>query len=173
MGVRVDDRYEVTSDEHDRFRRDGFVHLPAVLNEPELAEIDQVYDAFMRGDIAVEGRDLNDMVTGEFGTDPTGYVIFNVMLPRRYHPRWQGNVYERIARSIAEQLCGEGMTIDFDQLLAKQPGRHDAVFEWHQDQAYWIHTDARRTATCWRAVDDSTPVSVNVSSCRPPRGPRS
>lgn len=48
------------------------------------------------------------------------------------------------------------MTIDFDQLLAKQPGRGDAVFAWHQDQAYWIGTDDRRTATCWLAVDDST-----------------
>jgi ectoine hydroxylase-related dioxygenase (phytanoyl-CoA dioxygenase family) len=96
------------------------------------------------------------MVTGEFGTDPTTYRIFNVMLPRRYHPAWQGNVFERVAHSIAEQLCGEGMTLDFDQLLAKQPGREDAVFAWHQDQAYWINTDDRRTATCWLALDDST-----------------
>ena len=30
------------------------------------------------------------------------------------------------------------------------------VIGWHQDQAYWIDTDDRRTATCWLAVDDST-----------------
>ena len=48
------------------------------------------------------------------------------------------------------------MVIDFDQLLAKAPRREDAVFEWHQDQAYWIDTEDRRTATCWLAVDDST-----------------
>ena len=35
-------------------------------------------------------------------------------------------------------------------------GRADAVFAWHQDQAYWINTDDRRTATCWLAMDDST-----------------
>ena len=156
MGTRIGDRYEVSSAERERFELDGYVHLPGVLTEEELAEIDRVYDAFVRGDIVVEGRDLNDMVTGDFGTDPSGYVIFNVMLPRRYHPAWQGNVFERVGHSIAEQLCGEGMTLDFDQLLAKQPGRDDAVFAWHQDQAYWIHTDDRRTATCWLAVDDST-----------------
>lgn len=83
-------------------------------------------------------------------------AIANVVLPRRYYPAWQGNLFERRAESIAEQLCGEGMTIDFDQLLAKQPGRADAVFAWHQDQAYWIGTDDRRTGTCWLAVDDST-----------------
>lgn len=156
VGTRVGDRYEVTVEERERFARDGYVHLPAVLDEAELADLDRVYDAFMRGEIAVEGRDLNDMVTGAYGTDPSKYVIFNVMLPRRYHPAWEGNVFERVGHSIAEQLCGEGMTLDFDQLLAKQPGRDDAVFEWHQDQAYWINTEDRRTATCWLALDDST-----------------
>jgi phytanoyl-CoA hydroxylase len=156
MGKRAGDRYEVTDDERARFERDGYVHLPGVLTDDELADLDPVYDAFMRGEIAVEGRDLYDMVTGEFGTDPTTYAIFNVMLPRVYFPEWQENVFERVGRSIAEQLCGEGMTLDFDQLLAKQPGREDAVFAWHQDQAYWINTDDRRTATCWLALDDST-----------------
>ncbi len=78
------------------------------------------------------------------------------MLPRIYFPEWQGNIFELLAASIAQQLCGEGMTIDFDQLLAKQPFKEDAVFGWHQDQAYWIETDDRRTATCWLAVDPST-----------------
>jgi phytanoyl-CoA hydroxylase len=156
VGQRVDDRYVVTDNEVQHFKDNGFVHLPQVLREDELQHLDPVYDAFMRGAIAVKGRDLYDMVTGEFGTDPAHYAIFNVMLPRVYFPAWQGNIFERVGASIAEQLCGEGMALDFDQLLAKQPGRDDAVFAWHQDQAYWINTDDRRTATCWLALDDST-----------------
>ncbi len=153
---RRGDRYLVTDADREAFERDGYVHLPGVLSEDELAEIEEVYDRFLRGDIEVPGKDLNDMTTGEHGTDPSGYAIVNVMVPRRYLPDWQGNVFERRAASIAEQLCGPDMVIDFDQLLAKQPGRADAVFAWHQDQAYWIDTDDRRTATCWLAVDDST-----------------
>jgi phytanoyl-CoA hydroxylase len=153
---RRGDEYVVSDEEQERFRRDGYVHLNGVLAEPEIAEIEAVYDRFLRGEIAVAGKDFNDMTTGEHGTDPSGYAIVNVMVPRRYHPEWQGNVFERRAASIARQLCGDGMVIDFDQLLAKQPGRDDAVFGWHQDQAYWIDTDDRRTATCWLAVDDST-----------------
>jgi ectoine hydroxylase-related dioxygenase (phytanoyl-CoA dioxygenase family) len=156
MGVRQGDRYLVTDEERERFERDGYVHLPSVLTDDEVSEIERVYDAFLRGEIPVAGRDLNDMVTGEYGTDPSGYAVVNVMLPRRYYPAWQGNIFERVGHSIAEQLCGEGMVLDFDQLLAKHPGRADAVFAWHQDQAYWIHTEDRRTATCWLAVDDST-----------------
>jgi ectoine hydroxylase-related dioxygenase (phytanoyl-CoA dioxygenase family) len=65
-------------------------------------------------------------------------------------------VYERRAADVAEQLCGSGMTIDYDQLLAKQPYKDDAVFAWHQDMAYWPNTDDRRTATFWLAIDHST-----------------
>ena len=156
MGHRVDERYVITEQERELFERDGYVHLPGVLSEAEVAELDHVYDAFMRGEVEVEGRDLYDMVTGDFGGDPANFVLFNVMLPRKYHPGWQGNIFERVSQTIADQLCGDGMVLDFDQLLAKQPGRKDAVFAWHQDQAYWINTDDRRTATCWLAVDDST-----------------
>lgn len=156
MGVRSGDRYLVSDAERARFDRDGFVHLPGVLTSDEIDAIEVVYDTFMRGEIDVPGKDLYDMVTGEYGTDPAGYAIFNVMLPRRYHPGWQDDIFERVGLSIAEQLCGDGMVLDFDQLLAKQPGRDDAVFAWHQDQAYWINTDDRRTATCWLAIDDST-----------------
>jgi phytanoyl-CoA hydroxylase len=148
--------YTVTDSERELFRHDGYVHLRGVLSEEEVAEIESVYDRFLRREIEVVGKDFNDMTTGEHGTDPTGYAIVNVMLPRRYYPAWQGNIFEIRAHSIAEQLCGEGMSIDFDQLLAKSPNKPEAVFHWHQDQAYWIDTDDRRTATCWLAVEDST-----------------
>jgi ectoine hydroxylase-related dioxygenase (phytanoyl-CoA dioxygenase family) len=150
------DDYMVRPEEVEAFHRDGYVHLPQVLTPGELAGIEAVYDRFLRREIPVPGKDFNDMTTGEHGSDPSGYAIVNVMVPRRYLPDWQGNVFERRAASIARQLCGDGMVIDFDQLLAKHPGRDDAVFAWHQDQAYWIDTDDRRTATCWLAVDDST-----------------
>ena len=149
-------RYAVSDAEREAFRRDGYVHLRGVLSDDELSDVADVYDRFLRREIAVDGKDFNDMTTGEHGTDPSGYAIVNVMLPRKYLPSLQGSVYEQRAMSIAEQLCGEGMTIDFDQFLAKHPGRPDAVFGWHQDQAYWIDTGDRRTATCWLAVDDTS-----------------
>ncbi|NDG10996.1 MAG: phytanoyl-CoA dioxygenase family protein, partial [Actinobacteria bacterium] len=150
------DEYIVSAEELARFKRDGYVHLQGVMSESEMKVIDDAYQSFLDRRIEVEGRDFNDMTTGEFGTDPTSYAIVNVMLPRKYLPSLQGNLFERRAASIAKQLCGDGMVIDFDQLLAKQPFREDAVFAWHQDQAYWIDTPDRRTATCWLAVDDST-----------------
>jgi len=156
----VDDRidggsYDVTDDEREHFRTQGYVHLRGLLTDDEVAELEVVYDRFLDRDISVPGKDYCDMA-GDYGRDPDDYSIINVMLPRRYHPEWQDNIFEQRAASVAEQLCGGGMVIDYDQLLAKQPNRDDAVFAWHQDMAYWPDTPDTRTATLWLAIDDST-----------------
>ena len=150
-----DGRYVIDDEDRRRFDEDGFVHLAGVLTADEVAEIEVTYDQFLRREIDVAGKDYCDMA-GDYGRDPSDYSIVNVMLPRKYHPAWQDNVYERRTAEIAQQLCGDGMTIDYDQLLAKQPHKTDAVFAWHQDMAYWPATEDRRTATFWLAVDDST-----------------
>ena len=152
---RQESRFLVSDEERERFQRDGWVHLPGVLSEEELVDIESVYDRFTNRDIPVAGRDFCDM-SGDYDRDAADFSIINVMLPRRYHREWRGNMFEQRADSIAEQLCGPDMVIDYDQLLAKRPGRSDAVFGWHQDLAYWFETPDPRTATLWLALDDST-----------------
>ncbi|MSR47186.1 MAG: phytanoyl-CoA dioxygenase family protein [Planctomycetes bacterium] len=148
--------YRVSTAQKAAFERDGWVHLPGVLAPDEVAALATDYDRFLRGEITVAGKDFCDM-SGDYTKTVEQFSIINVMLPRRYHPAWQGNVYEQRAASIAEQLCGAGMALDYDQLLAKRPQRDDAVFGWHQDLAYWpTDTPDLRTATCWLAIDDST-----------------
>ena len=156
MSDRIDgDEYRVTPQERAHFAERGYVHLRGLLTEDEVAALEVDYDRFLRREIAVPGKDYCDMA-GDYGREPDDYSIINVMLPRRYHPAWQGNAFERRAASVARQLCGDGMTIDYDQLLAKRPHRDDAIFAWHQDMAYWPDTPDTRTATLWLAIDDST-----------------
>jgi phytanoyl-CoA hydroxylase len=176
VGDRINgDDYRVTDEEREHFRDCGFVHLRGLLTDDEISELEVVYDRFLRREIEVPGKDYCDMA-GDYGRNPDDFSIINVMLPRRYFPRWQGNVFERRAASVARQLCGDGMTIDYDQLLAKQPHKEDAVFAWHQDMAYWPDTPDTRTATLWLAIDDSTvengcmrfvPGSVTEPTLRP------
>ena len=156
MGTRnTDGTYRVTPEEIEAFHRDGFVHLAGLLSEDEVAEAEVVYDRFLRREIEVAGKEFCDMA-GDYGRDPSDFSIVNVMLPRRYYPAWQGNVLERRTLEVAAQLQGDGMQLDYDQLLAKQPYKEDAVFAWHQDMAYWVDTPDTRTATVWCAIDDST-----------------
>lgn len=176
MSERINgDHYLVSDDEKQHFVDHGYVHLEGLLTAAEVDEIESVYDRFLRRDIDVPGKDYCDMA-GDYGRRPEEYSIINVMLPRRYHPAWRDNVFERRAASVAEQLHGDGMVIDYDQLLAKQPYKDDAVFAWHQDMAYWPDTPDTRTATLWLAVDDSTvengcmrfvPATVTEDTLRP------
>jgi phytanoyl-CoA hydroxylase len=56
------------------------------------------------------------------------------MLPTRYHPPFQNNIFESITADIVKQLHPQiEMVKDYDQLLNKRPGKSDAVFAWHQD----------------------------------------
>lgn len=166
----------VITDEHRRqFAEQGFVHLPGLLSDAEVEAIAVDYDRFLRREIVVEAKDFCDMA-GDYGRDPADFSIVNVMLPRRYYPAWVDNLAEQRSASVARQLCGDGMELDYDQLLAKQPYKHDAVFAWHQDMAYWPATADTRTATVWLAIDDSTvdngcmrfvPATAHEPSLRP------
>ncbi len=148
-------RYLVSPEEIERFRRDGYVHLRGVLTPAEVAEIETTYMRFLRREIPVEGRDFCDM-SGDYTRPIEQFSLINVMLPRRYFPAWRDNVYETRARSIAEQLIGADVELDYDQLLAKPPRQPSAVFHWHQDLAYWPVTPDSRTASFWLAIDDAS-----------------
>ena len=53
-----------------------------------------MYQAFLDGSIPVPGKDLCDM-SGASGRTREEFTVYNVMLPRRYHPQWQGSLLER------------------------------------------------------------------------------
>src|SRR4030095_6549116 len=124
--LHADGTYAVTAEEVESFHREGFVHLPGLLSEEEVAGIEVDYDRFLRREIAVPGKDYCDMA-GDYGRDPADYSIINVMLPRRYYPAWQGNVLERRALAVAAQLQGAGVESDYEPLPAQQPGTGEAA----------------------------------------------
>lgn len=59
----------------------------------------------------------------QFGVPFQDWRLVNAMLPREYHPPLQDNVLEARALSIAQQLLGEDMALDYDQFLCKRPSR--------------------------------------------------
>jgi len=61
-----------------------------------------------------------------------------VARPCRYNPALQGSLYERRARSVSRQLCGEDMRMDYDQLLAKPPNKPEAIFHWSARGRLWL-----------------------------------
>lgn len=97
-----------------------------------------------------------------FDTPFEEWSIVNCMLPTRYYPLFQNNIYEKLTASIAKQLFPDkDMTKDYDQFLNKRPGKTDAIFSWHSDMNYWPSPKilgVKDTSTCTfsLAIDDST-----------------
>ena len=50
------DAYVVTPEQIETFERDGYVHIPAVLTEDEMAEIEEPMMRFLRGEVNPEER---------------------------------------------------------------------------------------------------------------------
>ena len=157
------EEYRLTPAQIQAFHREGCLTIENVLTEEEVEAIERVFDGFMSGAIpSPPGKDFCDM-SKPFGVPIEEWSIVNCMLPTRYHPPLQGNLYEKIAASLARQLFPDAdMQKDYDQFLNKRPGKADAVFAWHQDMAYWPGPTAlgvSRTDTCTfsLAIDDSDP----------------
>lgn len=158
------DEFVLTQDQIDTFFHDGLVTIENVLTEMEVMPLEQAFDRFMTNKngsiIDVPDKDFCDM-SKPFGTPREEWSIVNAMLPTKYDPSLQNNVYERITQHIVNQLFPfENMTKDYDQLLNKLPGKTDAVFAWHQDMGYWpgsaaLTVDTTATATFSLAIDDS------------------
>jgi phytanoyl-CoA hydroxylase len=54
----------------------------------------QVFFKYLRREIEVPGKDLCDM-SGVKGRTPDEFTVYNVMLPRIYHPAWKNNLFEQ------------------------------------------------------------------------------
>jgi hypothetical protein len=119
------------------FHRDGCVTLHDLLTEEELLQIEAVFDKFLDRTIHVPGKDFCDM-SKPFDTPFEDWSIINCMLPTKYYPPLQNNIYEQLTQNIARQLFpSKTMVKDYDQFLNKRANKSDAIFAWHQDMAYW------------------------------------
>jgi len=150
------ENYLLSNDQVDAYHHEGYLVLPRFLTEEELEPIEVAFEHFKSGAVEGMGRDLCDM-SGPYSRPFEEFNIINCVLPRRYDPSLQGNLFERRAQSVASQLIGPDARLDYDQHLSKKPGREEAVFAWHQDLGYWpTGTPDTRTTTCSLALDDAT-----------------
>jgi phytanoyl-CoA hydroxylase len=128
----------VPADVIDRYRRDGFVHLPGVLDPDEVARC---------RDAAVELS--TTMESQRYKGEPFTQLV-NVW--QRDERIGSLTTSPRIAQ-LAETLAGAPLRLWHDQVLIKQPRRSTAT-EFHLDAPYWPHVGASHWLTAWIALVD-------------------
>ncbi|MHB2169908.1 phytanoyl-CoA dioxygenase family protein [Alsobacter sp. R-9] len=139
------------------YERDGFLVVENVLPPSELAELRQVTDQLLERSRSVsEHNDVYDLEPDHSELTPR--------VRRIKTPHLQHKIFDTIMRhenilSILSQLIGPAIRFDTSKLNMKAPGGGAAV-EWHQDWAFYPHTNS-----------DLCAVGVMMDDCELENGP--
>lgn len=122
----------------DRYRRDGFLVVPDVIDGPTLDRLRAVTDH-----LAASARGLaanDDVFDLEDSHTPDQPRVRRIKRPFLVHP-----VYDEVARhpavlDIVTKLIGPNVRLQSGILNFKSP-EHGAPVEWHQDWVFYPHTN--------------------------------
>jgi hypothetical protein len=153
---RNGNHYLITPQEVQQFNEEGYIILDEVLTEMEMEFLDLWFDHFVQGNERQNmGRDFCDM-SQSYDTPIEDFQLVNAMLPSHYRSELENNVFQKVSKSIADQLYRKGKAeMDYEQFLAKKPTKGGAEFAMHQDLGYWPKTENTWTATFSLALTDS------------------
>jgi ectoine hydroxylase-related dioxygenase (phytanoyl-CoA dioxygenase family) len=114
----------LTSEQINSFWKDGFLSLPAFLDQSSLRQLQDLCDRALRGDLDCGAGDRK-----------LGGLVRQIMHPSRYHKGFTDHAGMKSAYSIAKQLLGCEPEFPFDMIMSKGPGDlHETP--WHQDWSY-------------------------------------
>lgn len=157
FNTRNGEQYSLTNEDINQYAEKGYLVLPNVISNDELAFIEQWFDHFVAGNERdCMARDFCDM-SQPYGTAIEEFQLINAMLPSKYCPELANNIFHRVAQNITDQLYTKGKAyLDYEQFLAKKANKSGAEFAMHQDLVYWPKTPKTWTATFSLAITPST-----------------
>lgn len=140
-----------------RYREDGFVVVENVLSQDDVADLRRVTDELVEKSRFV--REHNDVYDLEPTHSPQEPRVRRIKTPHLQHA-----VYDRIMRhpnilAVLQKLVSPAIRFDTAKLNMKAAG-YGAAVEWHQDWAFYPHTN-----------DDLCAVGVMMDDCEMENGP--
>jgi ectoine hydroxylase-related dioxygenase (phytanoyl-CoA dioxygenase family) len=131
-------KYAFNDDEREQYRREGYIVVNSVFTADDLAPVEQAIDELTARAIASGGK----CVYLELEPEP----IDGRRVPRRiYSPYDQHGAFQTLATSPKvldriESLIGPSFSLHHSKLNMK-PARVGSSVEWHQDLAFFPHTN--------------------------------
>jgi phytanoyl-CoA hydroxylase len=141
----------------DAYDRDGFIVVENVLSAGEVAELRRVTDEFVENSRGLREHDaVYDLEPTHSAEDPR--------VRRIKSPHLQHAAYDRVMRhpnvlKILQAIVNPALRFDTSKLNLKAAG-YGAAVEWHQDWAFYPHTN-----------DDLCAVGVMMDDCELENGP--
>jgi phytanoyl-CoA hydroxylase len=142
-------RTDVTAEQIEHFREQGFLVLEGFLDAAELEQWRGMVEEAVR--LRLSGSALNNQA------DPDGFyaqVFTQCLNLRDLHPGLAAFIYdERLGRLAADLAGVDAVRVWQDQALIKQPYSNQTSF--HFDVPYWSFY-SRQAVHLWLALDDAT-----------------
>jgi phytanoyl-CoA hydroxylase len=125
------------------YREHGFVHIPGILAEEEIAPFHDAIQSFSE-----EIRQANEHKAVRDHEVFTQLVNFwpehEAIRQLTFHPN---------IGAVAQKLAGVKLRLWHDHVLIKQPGKSSPT-SFHQDQPFWPHDNAGHSLSAWIALCD-------------------
>ena len=119
------------------YEQDGFIVVPDVFSAAEIDELRRVTDEFVSNSASVSANDeIYDLEDSHSAREPR---VRRLKAPHLHHPAYFRASRNAKVVAILKDLWG---TVRFDtgKLNMKSPG-YGAPVEWHQDWAFYPHTN--------------------------------
>jgi ectoine hydroxylase-related dioxygenase (phytanoyl-CoA dioxygenase family) len=147
----------LTPDQVDAYRTDGYVVVPDVLDAAELATMRAAVDALLAGARGV--ADHTDLYDLEDTHRPDAPRVRRLKQPHRHHAAFAALPRIPKVQALLTSLLGPAVRLQSVKLNLKTAG-YGAPVEWHQDWAFYPHTN-----------DDVLAMGVMLDDFTPDNGP--
>ena len=127
----------LTRQQIDTYREQGFIVVENVFDSDTLVEMRAVLADWIRGAHVTRHTDVYDL---EPDHTPQSPKVRRIKQPHSLHPVFREGVKNAKLLTILKQLLGENIRLQNSKLNVKAPGFGSPV-EWHQDWAFYPHTN--------------------------------
>ncbi len=128
----------LTAEEIDRYREQGYLHIESAVSGEELATLRRVAHAFIeRSRHVTQSDEVYDLDAGHSAETPR---LTRVKVPHKQHPAFDEAMRSDRMQGYFRALLGPNVALQTTKLNTKAPGGGAAV-EWHQDWAFYPHTN--------------------------------
>ena len=150
------------------YEREGYVLIDQALTADQLARLRAIVDEFVDGARGLTAND--DVYDLEDSHRPDAPRVRRVKVPHRHHPFFMELARSASVTAPVSQLIGPDMRLNNSKINLKAAG-YGAPIEWHQDWAFYPHTndDILATGIFLDDIDeDNGPLMVLPGSHRGP-----
>ena len=128
----------LTKAQIDEYTEIGTIVVPDVLTSAEVAELRRVTDEFVEKSRAVSAH--NAIFDLEDTHSPAQPRVRRIKEPHKNHPSYAALVRHPKIIAVLKDLWGPNIRFDTAKLNLKSAG-YGAAVEWHQDWAFYPHTN--------------------------------